>query len=76
MSTEVTRICDRCGKRPINEDYTLTVHVQEHLPASGGFTTGWKLNRVFDFCGECQRTACGEIMEVLNRRGGPTGESK
>jgi hypothetical protein len=54
MSTIITKSCDRCGKKPINRDYTLAVSVRAVLPDGGGWSTGSELDARFDFCQECK----------------------
>jgi len=71
MSEKTTITCNGCRREPINDDYTLLVHVQERLPEGGGISTGFALNERYDFCQECKAEVTKELLAVLRlKRGG------
>lgn len=68
MSVTRTKTCDRCGKAPINDEYTLAVTVNEVLPDEGGWSTGHEVHKAFDYCQSCKQAILRDLLDFLRKK--------
>ena len=66
MTVISEKLCDRCSKKPIDKEYTLSVHIEELLPRGGGIVTGGELRKRFDYCNKCKRSILNRLLTILN----------